>query len=168
IELQQADIGKTRPGRLELGPEGHEHEYRQSPDPVDCKIEQLKRGGISPMHVLADNQHRLLPCQSLKLVEKGRECLSPLLRWTQAERRIALAGGNRKQRGNERCRVGDLVRSKRKHCLKLVELLLGRVLWADAGSALELGDERMERAVRVVGRALIPYSAVRPQREALG
>ena len=72
IEPQQADIGKTRPGRLELGPEGHEHEYRQSPDPVDRKIEQLKRRGIGPMHVLADNQHRLLPCQTLKLVEKGQ------------------------------------------------------------------------------------------------
>ena len=31
IEPQQADIGKTRPGRLELGPEGHEREYRQAP-----------------------------------------------------------------------------------------------------------------------------------------
>src|ERR1700748_2472281 len=102
------------------------------------------------MHVLADNQHRLLLCQALKLVEKGGECLPPLLRRTQAERRIALAGGDRKKRGNERRRFGHLLRSKRKHCLKLVELLRGRVLCPDAGSALELSDERMKRAVDVV------------------
>src|SRR6185369_8999015 len=110
IEPQQADIGKTCPGRLELGPEGHEHEYRQPPDPVDGKIEQLERRGIGPMHVLADDQYRLLSRQTLKLVEKGSERLPPLLRRIQAERRIALAGGNRK------------------HRLKLVELLLGCIL----------------------------------------
>src|SRR6202166_3230902 len=95
IEPQQADVGKTRPGRLELGPKGHEREYRQTPDPVDREIEQLKRRGIGPMHVLADNQHWLLPCQTLKLIEKGGECLSPLLHWIQAERRIALASFDR-------------------------------------------------------------------------
>ena len=98
------------------------------PDPVDREIEQLKRRGVGPMHVLADNQHRLLPRQTLKLIEQGGERLPPLLHRIQAERRIALAGWDRKQRGDQRRRVGHLLRSKRKHCLKLVELLPGRVL----------------------------------------
>ena len=46
------------------------------------QVEQLERGRISPMHVLEDNQHRLLPRQTLELVEKGGERLSPLLRWS--------------------------------------------------------------------------------------
>ena len=66
--------------------------------------------------------------QALKLVEKGGECLSPLLHWTQAERRIALAGCEGKKRGNERRRCSHLLRTKRQHCLKRVELLPGRVL----------------------------------------
>jgi hypothetical protein len=84
IEPKQADVDKTRPGRFELGPECHEHEYRQSPDPIHREVEQLERRGVSPMHVLADNQHGLLLCQALKLVEKGGERLSPLLHWIQA------------------------------------------------------------------------------------
>ena len=139
----------------------------KSPDPVDREIEQLERRGVGPMHILADNQHGLLPRQTLKLVEKGGERLSPLLHWIQAERRIALAGCDRKKRGDQRRRVGHLLRSKRQHCLKLVELLLGRVLRPDAGGALELSDKGMKRTVGVVRRALIPHPAVRPQRRTL-
>jgi len=108
---------------------------------------------------------RLLPCQALKLVEKGDECLSPLLQRTQAEWRIALAGCDRKKRGDERRRCSRLLGAKRQRCLKLVELLLGRVLRPDAGGALELSDEGMKRTVRVVGRTLIAHPAVASQRK---
>jgi hypothetical protein len=65
----------------------------------------------------------LLPRQALKLVEKGGEGLSPLLHWIQAERRIALAGWNRKKRCNERRCCSYLLGTNRQHCLELVELL---------------------------------------------
>ena len=62
----------------------------------------------------------------LKLVEKRGECLPPLLHRTEDERRIALAGRDRKQRGNQRRRGRDLLRPARQHGLELVELLFGR------------------------------------------
>ena len=113
------------------------------------------------MQVLADDQHGLLPCHGLELVEKGGECLPPLLHGTEHERRIALAGRDRKQRGNQRRCGRDLLRAARQHGLELVEFLFGQVLRPDAGGALELGDEGMQRAVGVIGRALIPHPAVR-------
>ena len=80
------------------------------------------------MHVLANEQQRLLPRQPFKLLEQGGKGLSPLLHGTEAQRWIPLAGRDRKQRGNERRRVGHLPRSKRKHCLELVEFLLRAIL----------------------------------------
>src|SRR5207245_323075 len=117
---------------------------------------------IGPMHILADNQQELLSRQPLKLIEKGGKGLSPLLRRAQTERRITVAGWNRKQCCNERCRSGDLLCSKRQHRLELVELLPGRVVRADAGGALELRDRGMKRTVGMVRRALISHPAVRP------
>ena len=120
------------------------------------------------MHILADNQQRLLSRQPLKLIEKGGKCLSPLLRRAQTQRRTMVVGGNRKESRNERCRLGDLLCSKRQHCLELVELLPRRVVRPDAGGALELRDKGMERTVDMVGRTLISHPAVSPQRGALG
>src|SRR5262245_24693266 len=118
------------------------------------------------MQVLAYDQQRSLPCQALELVKKRGEGLSPYLHRTQAKRWIPLPGRYRKEHGNERRCLCPL-RPERKHCLKLVEFLLGRVVRCDAGGTLELSDKGIKRAVRMVGRALIPQPAVRLQRRTL-
>jgi hypothetical protein len=75
------------------------------------------------MHVLANDQHRLLPRQTYRLVEKAAKCLSPLLHTDLAERRdSARRSESKAARRMSGVALSDLVRSKRKHCPKLVEL----------------------------------------------
>src|SRR5262249_27915008 len=100
---------------------------RQPPDPIDREVEQFERRRIGPMQVLAYNQQRSLPRQALELVEKRGEGLSPYLRRTQAERRGPPPRRAPQEHSHERRCLCPL-RPERKHCLKLVEFLLGRVL----------------------------------------
>jgi hypothetical protein len=41
LESKRADVGKTSPGRLELGSEGDQRQNCQSANPIDHKIQQL-------------------------------------------------------------------------------------------------------------------------------
>jgi hypothetical protein len=97
VERDASDVRETGPGRLVFRPEGEERQYRQGADALDGQIEHFERGRIGPVGVLEQHQHRLLPRQCFELVEQGRQGQAALLRGTQCERRIALAGRDRQQ-----------------------------------------------------------------------
>ena len=123
----------------------------------------------APGSIMRSNSSRLvgsIQCTSSKIARIGRRrdsastsrlsassvlCLRCWRR--KIEPRISpIDAGQGEQLGNERC-VFDRRRSVRQHGLKLVELRRGVILPFEPRGALELGDDRMERAVRVMGRA---------------
>jgi len=99
--------------------------------------------------VFEQHQDWLLPRQCFEPVEQGRQGQPPLLRGTQCERRIALAGRDRQQGSEERCCFRDARR--RQYGFELVELRLGRVLGGEAGGAPQLHDKGVQDAVAVMG-----------------
>jgi len=109
--------------------------------------------------VLEQHQYGFLPRQCFELVEQGRQGQAALLGGTQCKRRIALAGRDRQQGSEERCRFGDARR--RQYGFELVELRLGRVGGGEAGGTPQLNDKGVQDAVAVIGRALIAQPRVR-------
>jgi hypothetical protein len=71
----------------------------------------------------------------------------------EAERRIALAGGQRQQCRDQRDGLAGVVGRLGEHRLQLVEPLVCRVLAPEPGRPFELGDRRVERLVLVMRRA---------------
>src|SRR6476620_7118224 len=119
------------------------------------------------MHVLAQEQDRLLAGETLELIEQFRECLAALLNGAERLRRIPLASRDRQQRGkkwryglNPRC-------AHREERFQLVEALLRGIVCLEPRGSLQLGDERTKRAVGVVGRALVTQARVRLAGDAL-
>ncbi len=163
VERYAGDVREAGPGRLVFRPEGDQHQYRQGADALDRQIEHFERGRIGPVGVFEQHQDRLLPRQCFELVEQGRQGQPPLLRRAQCERRIALAGRDRQQGSEERCRFRDARR--RQYGFELVELRLGRVLGGEAGGAPQLHDKGVQDAVAVIGRALIAQPRVRLVRD---
>src|SRR5271165_2483472 len=111
------------------------------------------------MRVLKHHQQRLLFRQTLHLVEERRERLAALLRRRGVERGIAGSRRDRQHRGDHRRDLAQTVGREPEHFLQLVELGFGWFLRRDARRPLELLDEGIERAVAMIGRALIaqPY-----------
>ena len=136
--------------------------------PLDRQIEQLERGGIRPVRVLEQEQDRLLSGETLELIEQCRERPAALLRGAERQRRIPLAERDRQQRRKKRrCGLNPrCVHSEER--FQLVEALLGRIVCLEPRRSLQLGDERMKRAVGVVGRALVTQARVRLAGDALG
>ena len=95
VERYAGDVRQPGPGRLVFRPEGDQHQYRQGAEPLDHQIEHFERGRIGPVGVLEQHQDRLLSRQCFELVEQGRQGQAALLRGTQCERRIAVAGRDR-------------------------------------------------------------------------
>jgi hypothetical protein len=95
VERDTGDVREAGPRRLVFRPERDQHQYRQGADALDHQIEHFERGRIGPVGVFERHQNGLLPRQCFELVEQGRQGQPALLRGTQCERRIALAGRDR-------------------------------------------------------------------------
>ena len=120
------------------------------------------------MHVLEQQQDRLLAGETLELIEQCRERPAALLRGAERQRRIPVAEWDRQQRGkkrryglNPRCALARTASSLSRRCSGVSSALKSR-------RSLQLGDERTKRAVGVVGRALITQARVRLAGDALG
>ena len=68
---QRGDVRLPGPGRLELRPEGDQHQYRQLPYALDHQAQELERRRIDPVHVLVQRQYRLLRRQACELVDQS-------------------------------------------------------------------------------------------------
>ena len=149
------------PGAAVLRPEGHEQQHRQLAQPLDREVEQLLRARVDPVHVLEEGEDGPPPRKAGELVQQDleRPRLAPLR--ARVRGRVALAGGQAQQLGDERHggrRVGGRLAEE---SLQPVEVGRGRVVAADAGRALELLRHRPERAARVVRRALVGERGMR-------
>ncbi|HEX9523269.1 MAG TPA: hypothetical protein VF949_09885, partial [Reyranella sp.] len=113
------------------------------------------------MHILEDRQDRQAARRRLdQPPQSSQHLLLALLRRKIEPRISSIDAGQGEQLGNKRCVIGRS-RSVRKHGLKLVELRRGIVLPFEPRGALDLGDDRMERAARVMGRAEVTQAEVR-------
>jgi len=104
VECCAGDVREPGPGRLVFRPESDQHHYRQGTDALDRQIEHFERSRIGPVGVLEQHQYRFLPRQCFQLVKQCRQSQSPLLRRAQCQRGIAVAGRDRQQGSEERCR----------------------------------------------------------------
>ena len=99
IETDQRYLRTADPWRYEFRPEGEDHQSRHMLHPFDHQFQQIESSRIAPVHVLVHRKHRLLGGQARELIDQ-RFKRPLLLRFgRQVERRIALAGRDRQQRG---------------------------------------------------------------------
>jgi len=96
----------------------------------------------------------LLTGQALELIKQGRERLSALLRGGERKRWIAACERDREQCSKERRHDLNARGAHREHRLDAVKPPLGRIVRFQLRRSLELGDEGINGAVPVVGRAL--------------
>jgi hypothetical protein len=65
IDSQGGYMRASDPGRLEVRSVRHEQQHAKRPNPVHHPTEQFQARGVSPMHILKDHEHRILPCECL-------------------------------------------------------------------------------------------------------
>ncbi len=143
------------PGRSELGPVSYKQQHRQASQALHHKVEQLERGRVHPVRVLEYHQHRAARGEPLELGEERAEGTGILLLRCQGRQREAAVGRQREEFGEEGCDLGRVGNGQREQRLELSES--GRVVIAagEPRRACELLDDRVQRAVRVVRRAVI-------------
>ncbi len=143
------------PAWRELGPEGNHQQHRQPLDPIDDAIEQLEARGIEPVSILGRHEHRLLGREALELGEQRLERLRLLLFRCKLGRRVAVACRDRQMLRDQWDRRFRVRHGQAKQCLQLGQLHLGRIVVLEAGGPTQLVQHREQRAVGVVGRAVI-------------
>ena len=117
--------------------------------------EQLQRGRVDPMGILEHHQHRLARREALELPPKRRQrCLLALLR-AQFRQGVALARRQRQKVGQNRDRMHRINAGLHEQGFELGKLFGGRVAAFEAGGSFELTDERKQRTVGVMRRAVV-------------
>ena len=113
------------------------------------------------MHVLVQLEHRAVAGEAGQLLDQDLEGALLLPLRAEVQRWIALAPRNAEQRADQRYRFVKLVSRLTEQRLQLGELGLGPVLGREPGRPLQLGDDRIKRAVGVIGRAEVAERNVR-------
>src|ERR1700735_2874180 len=154
FERDRAGVWQSSPRRFEFRPKCNEGEDRQTPDALSQQIEQLDRGRVHPLGVLEHQQHGLAASQRFDLVEQHAERLPSQLQGAERERWISSRRIDR-QEPRKQCKRRLTMRSRNCHRgFKFVEALFGSILFAETRHALEVCDERMQRSVASMPRAL--------------
>jgi hypothetical protein len=76
--------------------------------------------------------------------------LLPLLLWGEVERRVAVAGWDRQQGGEQGNGLAEVIGSLSKHHLKPIEPLVVGIVASKFGCPFELGDARIQCTVLMV------------------
>ena len=161
IERESASRGPPDPRRLELRTEGDDQQHRQRPNPVDDQIEQLPgswdRSNARPRRSSAPgwSAARASSCDTSASSVFSLRCCG-----RQVERGITSVVRQRQQLG-EQCDVLREVEVCASSASSLSSFACGGVVAGEPGSAFELGDDRIERAVRVLRRAEIAQAGMR-------
>ena len=81
IEGESGDMRLSDPRRLELGPKGYDQQDAAGRGPIHSPAEYLQTGGIGPMRILEDHQHRVFACKRLdRPTQRFKRFLPTLLR----------------------------------------------------------------------------------------
>jgi len=147
------DMRQARPVRLELGPVGYEQEHGGILDVHDALRQQLLRGRVDPVRVLEQHENGLAPGERQELRDEHLQRPALALLGREVGRRIARRRGDREQVGEQRHGVRG--RPRLGQGLQLLQPHLGGIVRPDAGGVEQLGDHGVERAVAVIGRALV-------------
>jgi hypothetical protein len=150
-----------RPGLCEFRSKGDQREHRQALDALDHEPDQFLRGRVAPVHVLVGEQHRLRRREPVQLVDQRfQRQLLPTLR-AQLGQRGATLCRQAEQRRNQRHRLVQPVAAAREQRLELGQSGVGRIARRKAGGALQLRDHGVQRAGRVMRRALVEQAQMR-------
>ena len=166
---QRGHVRLAGPGRLELRPEGDQHQHRQLPDALDHQAQQLERRRVDPVHVLVQRQHRLLRRQARELVDQRLQASAASAPpGVSVERRIALAGRDPEQGGEQRHRPRPAGRSTgASSASSLASCASGGVVAIEPRRPLQQPHDGVQRAVGVIGRAVLAERRVWLGAEAL-
>ena len=127
--------------------------------PVQALLDHLERGRVDPVGVLDDHQDGLPGGEPEQLLGERLEGPRPLRLRRQIERAIACAAVEAEQVGDQgRAAVSD---RPVEQGLQLVQPRLERIVRSQPRRIVQLLDHRPERAVGVVGRALVADAKVR-------
>ena len=121
---------------------------------MDQEVDDFERGRIGPVDVLEQLHRRLQAGDGLGRVDERAQGLVLEFLRRHRDRPVALLARDREHRGEEPqifARPAVLADDQR---FELVELLLGRIVARETQGALEIVDDRVERAVDEVGRAM--------------
>jgi len=80
IDGQRRHIRPSNPGRVEFRPERYDQQRTEVSNPVHNPAERFQAGGVGPMRILEDHQHRALSCQRVHLRNERLKCSLPALR----------------------------------------------------------------------------------------
>ncbi len=120
-------------------------------DALDHQVQQFERGGVDPVHILIQRQHRLVFRQARQLVQQGLKGFFLLLPGRQIQGWIARSRWDPEQINKKRGDRAHIPHRKRQQGLKLIELLLGRFLPGQTGRPLEERDDGVKGRVAVIG-----------------
>ena len=153
VDRDRCMVRAGGPWRHEAWPKGDQHEDRPGTETLDRELQQLHRAGVAPMRILEHQQRRPPAGEALELRDQRLLRLLALGWRCQLQCGIALGSRDRQQSREQGCGSAHLVGAEGHQPLQLVELLLGAILAVKAGRALELVDDRVERAARIERRA---------------
>src|SRR5215470_8939280 len=150
----------VQPRGFELGPERDYEQDARGLDSRDRQIDRLQGRRVDPVRVLEDHEDWLAGCETDHLIGQG--CKRPLLLPLRGDPkgRIPVPRWDRQERSEEGANCSDLGHRPPDHYLQLVEFRFRRLLTLEPGRPLQMLDDRVERAIRMVGRALEPDAVV--------
>ena len=158
----------VRPQWRIFGSGGNEREDARFRDAVDQTRHQLLCRRVYPVRILEDEENRLLNGKRGHLIDERGDGCGFALSGREPEGRIPVIGWNRKQVGHEARRCGGVGPRAREKRFQFLELARGGILERQAGPALEMPDDRVQRAVRVIRRTLAEHPEVRLFADILG
>jgi hypothetical protein len=106
IECHHGDLRLADPGRLELGAKRHDQQHRKAADMLDGDVEHITRGRVDPMHVLENDDHRLVMRQAFELPDQRLLRSFLLALRADVRQRVALRSRQRQQI-DEECHILD-------------------------------------------------------------
>ncbi len=146
-QSKRRHAGPNAPRRREFRTERHDHQQTKMRHPLEHEPQPFEARRVGPVCVLEDQQHGLIACELVDLVDE------------RIERTLAALCGSLGGR--------DGRRSLRQHRIELVEPVGGAVGRRRTHRPLELADDGMEGARRVLRRAVVAQAAVRLRRKTL-
>ena len=153
VERQRRHVRLARPRRAELRPVGDHYEDRQATRSLDHHVEQLQSRGVGPVQVFIQLEHGPLAGEPGQLLDQDLEGALLLALRAKVQGAVAIISRDAQQRPDQRRRLVQLLGALSEQRLQLGESVRGFVMGGEARRPLQLRDDRVERAVGVVGRA---------------
>src|SRR5215468_5157010 len=150
----------TRPRRFEFRPCRDQEQNAKLRYLFQCQRQQFERGRVCPMSILEDDECRLTRGEHVELSKKCRQRdLLALLRG-QLGHMVAIAHRQREQVRQSWYDLVHIRAESHQQSLEFGEFFRRLVGSLEARNPLELPYERIERTVRVMGRAEMADSDV--------